>query len=191
MAKTKKPVSLNVIHILKSIVDYKTPALRRDVDAGRRAEHEMPLVCEYISNLNQYIINNRYDRAAVLDAENDLADYEYQASGIQTKINAGKIAQEQLAAAQKFNATYNTIVRSVAKPTVNLSELIAQRNELEAQLSKLDDRISACEINMNPGERGYAIATQAQSDMADYIAKYNELDEKYRAICHEINTYSR
>ncbi|MBQ8293762.1 MAG: hypothetical protein IJX89_00025 [Alphaproteobacteria bacterium] len=191
MANTKKPVSLNVIHILKSIVDYKTPALHRDVNNGIRAEQELPVICEYISNLNQYIINNRYDREASKDAEEDLADYEYQASGIQAKINRGKIAQEQLAAAQKFNATYNTIVRSLAKPTVNLSELIAQRNELEAQLFKLDDRISACEINMNPGERGHAIAAQAKSDMADYIAKYNELDEKYRAICHKINTYTR
>ena len=46
MPKTKKKVSMNVIHILKSVMDYKVQPLRNAVTAGKYAAMEEPVVCE-------------------------------------------------------------------------------------------------------------------------------------------------
>ena len=72
MPKTKKKVSMNVIHILKSVMDYKVQPLRNAVTAGKYAAMEEPVVCEYIASLQNFINNSRYDRSARIAPCSDL-----------------------------------------------------------------------------------------------------------------------
>ena len=102
MPKANKKVSMDVINILKSVMDYKVVPLRATVDAGKRAAQEEPVICEAISSLQHFIDNSRYDRSEALEAERELADYEIQASAVRNKINRGNIAAPQLVYADRF-----------------------------------------------------------------------------------------
>ena len=103
MAKTSKKVSMGVMNLLKSVMDYKVKPLRVLADAGVRAANEESKVCEVISNLNSYIANaRRYDAADAREAEAELYDYELRAAAIRSKVDQGHNAQKQLCYADKF-----------------------------------------------------------------------------------------
>ena len=113
MPKTKKKVSMNVMHILKSVMDYKVKPLRETIEAGKRAAQEEPVICEYISSLQQFISNSRYDRGDTLEAEQEVADYEAQAGAIRGKINRANAAAEQMVHANKFYASYEDACKKI------------------------------------------------------------------------------
>ena len=184
MVAHKKSVNIGVFNILNSIMNAKAAKLHATIDAGHRAEQERPVLYEHISHLQQYIISNRYDRNEVRDAEMTMNDYEQQAAAINTKIDMGKIAQSNLQYVDQFKNIYNSVV--VAPKLRELNELYGQ---ISARMDMLDERMFACEINMNPYERSASIVEQSETDMEMYQAEYAQLSERLNDIQRQMALY--
>ena len=190
MPNKKKKVSMNVIHILKSVMDYKVKPLRDAVDAGKRAAQEEPVICNQIGALQHFIESSRYDRAEALEAEHELADYEMQASAIREKINRGNAAAEQLQHANKFYAMYKETCKSVENAS-KLRTFIEERAELEDRITKLERNMEACEINMTPDLYNANIADQSRIDYEYYSQEYNKLYDRLQQITWAIESLQK
>ena len=190
MQRTNKKVSMNVIHVLKSIVDYKVGKLRTDVDAGERAKQEEHLVCGYISSLQQFINNSRYDRNDAVEAEQELAEYEMQASAIRAKINRGNIAIEQLSHAQKFDTLYKNTCRAIENAPI-LHELESERATLESRLTSLERNMESCEINMTPNVYNGDIERHSRHDYECYAQEYDRTYERLQRVTQHINSLQK
>lgn len=190
MPKTKKKVSMNVIHILKSVMDYKVKPLRDAVDAGKRAAQEEPVVCEYISSLQHFIDNSRYDRAEALEAEREMADYEIQASAIREKINRGNVAAAQLVHADKFYEFYQKTCREIENAP-KLRQLESERRALERQLESLEHNMDACEINMTPNLYSEDLASQSSEDYEYFSQNYSRISNQLSAVIKEIKSLQK
>ena len=177
---------MNVIHILKSVMDYKVKPLRDAVDAGKRAAQEEPVVCEYISTLQHFIDNSRYDRAEALEAERELADYEIQASAIRDKINRGNMAVAQLVHADKFYKSYQDTCKKIENAPI-LRQLESERSALERQLESLEHNMDACEINMTPNLYGIDFADQSRADYEFFAAQYENVYNRLHKVISDIN----
>lgn len=53
----------------------------------------------------------------------------------------------------------------------------------------LDERMFACEINMNPYERSASIVEQSETDMEMYQAEYAQLSERLNDILRQMALY--
>lgn len=178
MAKPNKTVSINVFHILKSVMDSKAKKLSHTISAGQAAQSEKDVLHTHIANLESYISANRYDRESAREAEDELADYEAQVRGVEEKIAAGKAAATQMPAVISFNRTYEYAIRKSKERPSDLTSLYARRDEVLDQLWRLDDAIAACEINMNARAYGRDVHDQACIDYESYCQKYNELQQE-------------
>lgn len=186
MTKTQKPVSINVMHILKGIMDFKAQPLHTAVDAANRAKQEESEIYAHITSLQRFISNNRYDPRETREAENDLADYEDQAAGIRQKIASGNTAEKQLIWINKFYSTYHSAV-NIANNHTKIALLENEYHIIESKLDRLEDRIFSCEINLSPSERNSDVVSQSESDLEKYRNEYNVLSEKLRTIHAQIN----
>lgn len=190
MPKTKKKVSMNVIHILKSVMDYKVKPLRTAMDVGKRAAQEEPVICEYISSLQYFIDNNRYDRNDTMEAEQEMADYEIQASAIRAKINRGNNAAAQMVHADKFYAMYKDACHQI-KIAPELQQLESERAALESRLASLEHNMDACEINMTPNLYGGDIAEQSRGDYEYFAQEYNKTYESLQNVMWRIKSLQK
>ena len=170
MANNKKATQLKVFNILKSIMDAKAKPLAHTIDAGNRAAQEEPVLNEKIANLYKYVSYNRYDREAVRDAEYDIAEYEAEAAAVRTKVVDGARAKKDMEYVEQFNKTYNGVINGN-----KIKELQDARRIVEDKIAKLDSRIFACQVNMNPDERDEATVAQAERDIAYYESEYQDL----------------
>ena len=190
MPKTKKKVSMNVIHILKSVMDYKVRPLRNAVTAGKYAAMEEPVVCEYIASLQNFINNSRYDRSEAMEAEQEMADYEMQASGIRAKINRGNAAAEQLVYADKFYKSYADTCHQI-EIAPQLQKLESERAALESRLASLEHNMDACEINMTPNLYGVDIADQSRADYEHYSQEYDRTYQQLQNVLSHIKSLQK
>ncbi|MBQ2859447.1 MAG: hypothetical protein IJE82_03730 [Alphaproteobacteria bacterium] len=190
MSKTNKKVSMDVINILKSVMDYKVKPLRAAVDAGKRAAQEEPGILEYISSLQHFINNSRYDRTEALEAEQEMADYEIQASGIRAKINRGTMAAEQLVYADKFYESYKDTCRQI-EIGPQLQKLEFERVQLERRLVSLENNMDACEINMTPSLYGADIANQSRTDYEQFSDEYDRIYAKLQHVLWQIKSLQK
>ena len=181
MANTKKPAPIGVFHILKSVMDNKAKPLDRLVDLGNRASQEEPLLTEQLDRLYEYASYNYYDRSSVRDAEDAIAEYESQLFAVRERIKRGNQAKKDLEHVKQFNKTYNAVVNGDS-----VAELQNARRVIEDKISKLDDRIFACQVNMNPDERDASTVAQAEMDMEYYEGEYKNLVAKRDALTTEI-----
>ena len=186
MVAHKKSVNIGVFNILNSIMNAKAAKLHATIDAGRRAEQERPVLYEHISHLQQYIISNRYDRAEMRDAELTMNDYEQQAAAINAKIDRGNAAQAELQYVDMFNKTYNDVV---VMPI--LRKLREQYVQIESRMDILDERMFACEINMNPYERSASVVEQSETDMAIYQSEHAQLSAQLDDIRRQMAIYQK
>lgn len=195
--KTKRPVNIGVFHILKSIVDYKMPSVRAAVDAGRRASDEGRLIGELIDSLERYVVANRYDRSECLEAESMISDYRDQLCGIERKIMHGAEMKQHVAAAAQFEKTYKSAVQqhraSVKRisDAENIAALRAQYNELESELSRLDDQIFATTVNCDPDSRSEDLVQDSLRDLEYMNARYAELTQQQSQILASIRAYEK
>ncbi len=190
MPKTNKKVSMDVINILKSVMDYKVKPLRAAVNAGKYAALEEPVICEHISALQHFIDNSRYDRAEAMEAERELADYEMQASGIRAKINRANEAAAQLAHADKFYASYqDTCYRIEIAP--QLQKLDLERAQLESRLTSLEQNMDACEINITPNLYGGDVAEQSRTDLERFSQEYDRTYESLQNVLRQIKSLQK
>ncbi len=173
MSNPKKRTPIGVFKVLKSIMDAKVAPLREAVNTGNRAQTELPVLCERISNLQTFIRNSRYDPSDTREAEIEITEYEYQLHGIQKKIARGQSAEKDLAYAEKFYASYADTCRKIQNMSA-IRELQSQCRIIEGRLSCLEDNMFACEINMDETVRTPDIVTQAQDDLEAYSREYRE-----------------
>lgn len=186
MPKTNKKVSMNVMHILQSVMDYKVKPLRATIEAGRRAAQEEPVICEYISSLQQFISNSRYDRGDTLEAEQEMAEYEMRASTIRDTINRGNTAAAQMVHANKFYESYRDTCRKINN-IQKIRDMESERTALENRLATLERNIEACEINMTPNLYGVDFADQSRTDYKFFCEQYNAVYNQLQKIISDIN----
>ena len=181
MAKNKKSVSIGVFHILKSVMDAKAKPLNRLVDLGRRATQEEPLLNDQINRLYEYSAYNYYDRSSVRDAEDAIAEYESQIYAVRERIKRGEQAQKDLEHVAQFNNTYDVIVNG--NPVAKMQD---EYRIIEDRISKLDERIFACQVNMRADERDAETVAQAEHDIEYYQTEYEDLVAKREALGKQI-----
>lgn len=188
MTNTNKKASINIFHVLKSVMDYKVRPLHTTADAGKRAMHEEALIYETLSALRTFISNNmRYNPGEAREAEAELADYESQLSAISQKVLQGKNAAEQLKHANKFYSTYKNVCRQY-NTAKTLQGLESQRINLENQLAELDRRIEVCEINMTPNLYNEDIAKQSNQDYMYYYKEYENASKQLQTVIADIKS---
>lgn len=186
MSKTNKKVSMDVINILKSIMDYKVKPLRAAVDAGKHAALKEPVIHEQIASLQHFIDNSRYDRSDTMEAERELAEYEIQASTIRDKINRGNTAAAQMVYAKNFYKSYQDTCRKINN-IPKIRDMESERAELENRLATLERNIEACEINMASNLYGVDFAVQSRTDYKFFCEQYNAVYNQLQKIISDIN----
>lgn len=186
MPKTNKNVSTGVMNILKSVMDSKVVKLRTDIDAGARATQEERDICERISSLQRFIDNNRYDRSDTIEAEQEIAEYESQASAVRAKINRGNAAVAQMVHADKFYATYKDICNKA-----EIRQLQSECTELENRLTALGRNMESCEINMTPNLYGVDIADQSRADYEHYSQEYDRTYQQLQNVLSHIKSLQK
>ena len=177
---------MDVINILKSIMDYKVKPLRAAVDAGKQAALKEPVIHEQIASLQHFIDNSRYDRSEAMEAERELAEYEMQASTIRDKINRGNTAATQMAYAKQFYESYRDTCRKINN-IQKIRDMESERAELENRLATLERNIEACEINMTPNLYGVDFADQSRTDYKFFCEQYNSVYNQLQKIISDIN----
>lgn len=186
MTNQKKGAQIGVFHILKSVVDAKVPKLQDRVSAGKRAQTEYPILVDNIKALRQYVMNSRtFDPSEYREAAADLDDKEMQLGGIQKRIDNGRAAERELAHVASFNQTYGAVCKKHNNAS-RIHELRAVADELEERMSRLEDKIWACQINMDNASRAPYVVAQAHSDADDYVAQYQEVEERLLKVMEQI-----
>lgn len=186
MTDQKKVAPIGVFHILKSVVDAKVPKLQDRVSAGKRAQTEYPILVDNIKALRQYVMNSRtFDPSEYREAAADLDDKEMQLDGIQKRIDNGRTAERELAHVASFNQTYGAVCKKHNNVS-RIHELRAVADELEERMSHLEDKIWACQINMDNTSRVPYVVAQSHSDADDYVAQYQEVEERLLKVMEQI-----
>ncbi len=125
---------------------------------------EIKMLCASIVATEQYIATNRFDRAGVREAESDLAEME-------ARLYALRHQQRLF----RTTATRNKI-----------QSLYQEYNQLDARQNKLDDRMFACQVNMDTTCRDAATCSQASEDYEHYAQEYQQLTQRMIAINAEL-----
>lgn len=173
----------NLLLILNAIVNKKVITQRRKLRDGIQAERRLSELQNQIYSLQEFISNNRYDRADTLEAENEIADIEREISECNAKMAAAEFARTELSAAAKFYETYYAGVKSA-----NIAALQKEYDILDARADKLSDLMFACEINMDSDVRSRDLCEQSARDMAAYRTEYNNIMARMRKISSEIRS---
>lgn len=177
---------MDVINILKSIMDYKVKPLRAAVDAGKQAAlKEQPVIHEQIESLQHFIDNCRYDPSDKKEAEQEMAEKEMQASIIRDKINRGNTAAAQMVYAKQFYKSYQDTCRKINN-IPKIRDMESERAELENRLATLERNIEACEINMTPSLYGADIANQSRTDYKFFCEQYKAVYNQLQKIISDI-----
>ena len=177
---------MDIINILKSIMDAKVKPLRAAVDAGKQATLVEPVIHEQIASLQHFIDNSRYDPSDKKEAEQEMADYKIRASTIRDKINRGNTAAAQMVYAKQFYESYEDTCRQI-EIAPQLQKLEFERVQLERRLVSLENNMDACEINMTPSLYGADIANQSRTDYKFYCEQYNAAYNQLQKIISDIN----
>ncbi len=187
----QKKTPITVFHILKSIMDAKAKSSAEQVDAGRRAAAELPIMKEHVMALRQVISNCRtFDPIEHREAEEDLEDKELQLVGVQNRIIRGQHAEQDLKIIQQFNSNYNSACK-IHKNGPRIRELQELIDELCERQYCLDDKVAACEVNMDSASRLPEFVEQAHADSAKYREEYNELEKRMSKIKEQINQLTK
>lgn len=191
MTNQKKGAQIGVFHILKSVVDAKVPVLQDRVSAGKRAQTEYPILVDNIKALRQYVMNSRtFDPSEYYEAAADLDDKEMQLDGIQNRIVRGQHAEQDLKIVQQFNSNYNSACK-IHKNASRIRALQELFDELCEQQYCLDEKVAACEVNMDSASRLPEFIEQAHADAAKYREEYNELEKRMSKIKEQINQLTK
>ncbi len=178
----KKRASRELFNVLKSLVDCRVPDLNRRVERGQASAEKIRLLQSQISNAQQYMCNNRYDRAETMETVAEIAEYESEITQLRPVCADASFASTELEAANKFYTTYNILHRDGM-----LAQLRKEYADLENRADRLDDLIFNCEVNMNPFERSLAICEQAIKDMEEYREELDMIIKRMQDITREVH----
>lgn len=188
-----------------------SPQEQNELDAINR---QLDSLQTQARNLESYIATNRYSPADVRDAEQDLSHIENQIATLmarrtrlvatpknQPKPQSQTIVQPYVARpvkpipqpAQPSLFTQPTCAEDEFTPAqkAKLAQLRAEYRILEDKLDKLDERIFACEVNMDVCCRTQDLSRQAAMDKIDYQRECSEITKQMSAIAaciHELES---
>ncbi len=155
---------------MKYKLERNAQRLMAAVRLGNIAKKQIAQYENAILHARQYAEYNRYDRDAVTDAECEIAKYEYKIAALQSRCNEAVIAKHKL---DNFNRASNA--RQIKK-------LRAEYDKLDVLQTHLENRMFACEVNMDATYRDDDTCASAASDMAHYAREYDEVTAKMREI---------
>lgn len=186
----KKTVSVNVFHILKSVMDAKAKKLNDTIRAGADAEHEHKLMRDHIAHLQNYASqNSRFDPSEAQDAEELIESYEYQMKGIGKKIQSAAAARAQMPHVNQFNQTYNQVCR-MASAQKAIRKLMAERQQLGSKLDAIADKMDMYSIQIECCTDS-VFAEDYKSTLRKYSEQYDTLAKQLIQIEAEIKSYQR
>ncbi len=174
-----------LFYILKAVVDSKTPKLRADVRGADAAKSQIPNVQKNIADV-QYALDSarRYDPSDVAEYRECLELHEARMTSLQKSVAVGNSANAQLAYAEKFNKLFTSVIDEAARIARNrelvrkIANLQSMYDALDARDTILDNRISACRINMD----SYNDCDPVHQDSAAELEKLYDESENLR--CH-------
>ena len=169
MPKTNKKASMDVINILKSVIEHKVNPLLE----GNRAVQEAFIMHKQIASLYNLIESDRSDRMA----EHEIATkYKKQLFAIDKKIKASEEAETALEQARKFYESYQTIKHIT-------------------EIESLESKYKALEINYSLTGLKLAYIEPSKQDLSkDQRKIFEEYDNEYKflqVIKREINELKR
>ena len=154
-----------------------------------------------IESLNNYIAANRHDRESMIDAEQDLAEYETRLDRLiksREQLAAETVAKKNVAPIAKHTLRLTAIGLKTMTPIVRkkteletieieLKELNASYRILADKLDVLDEKMFSCRINMDFDTRSWDIATQSADDLNTYKDEYDSVSANMNRIAARIN----
>lgn len=170
-----------IFGVLKSIVDSRVPNLEQQVLAADIASAKIIQYKNSIKNLQKDIDINLYDRATVKEDCEYIEQYETLITEHKKEVMQGNFANRELSEASKFYKTYKYVIN---KPRI--AELRRKYDALEEKLSRLEDNMFACEINMDYSQRSEDICAQAERDYEQYSVQYKDVSNKLSGLIKEI-----
>ena len=94
--------------------------------------------------------------------------------------------KEELLYADKFYKTYKKVTNDL-----KIQNLKQQYEDLDTKLSVLEDRMFACEINLDETERSAEVYTQSKQDFAKFKEEYDRLFKNAMDILKEIKALEK
>lgn len=182
----KKQVNPEIFNILKSLVDKRTPVLNIQLQQGINARSKIANLQSQIASSQQYISNNRYDRAEVLETEEEIAQYEKEINVLKGSASITDWARTELEETKKFYKTYNSIGKES-----KISVLNNEYEKLDERVDVLDELMFACEANMDKYERSPDVYNQAQQDFDKYHEEYKNIIHRMDCVLKEIMVLSK
>ena len=176
MPKTNKKASMDVINILKSVMDSKVKPLLDTVDTGKRAVQEESIRYKQITSLIDWHCRDCYDRLSTIEAHSALSNYELQLFAIGKKIKDSKEAATELEQAQKFYKKYQTI-----KNATELERIKSKYKELEISLSLTGLELAKQET----------VEQNLSKDTRKMYEKYDETCKSLQELKNKINELTR
>ena len=170
-------------------------------------DRQIRSLTDLIQDLDRYIANNRY-------TPEDVRDAEHERDAMETNLQRLMDQKKRLLDPSPAKPATPTVVRPyTATPTVQiprvqeqslfdspapdndttatndqaqLAQLRATYKRLDDKLSRLDERIFACEVNMDPCCRTQDLSRQAAMDKLDYQRECSEITKQMNAIAASI-----
>ena len=176
----------SVFGILKGLVDKKVPELNKKLETAEIADKKIKRFQNAISDLERYIEINRYDREATKEAQEDIDEYERNIGVLESFRKGIDKVKEELLYADKFYKTYKKVTNDL-----KIQNLKQQYEDLDTKLSVLEDRMFACEINLDETERSAEVYTQSKQDFAKFKEEYDRLFKNAMDILKEIKALEK
>lgn len=175
-----------VFGILKNIVDKKVPVLKQRVAKGVEAGKTIYTLQGYIEDVENCIRINVCDVEYTRELKKSIEDLERKIQQLNKDKEKAVIASQELKQAKEFYRTYKQVV---VYPEIK--RLKERYDRLDSKLFELDDKIFACEINMDPSHRSEDVCLQSENDLKYYNLEYARIMEERNNISYEINQLSR
>ncbi len=174
----QRPFTVAQIYgVLKYNIDAKARAWQGDIELGVRAREEYDAIYKEIADFERAIAVNRHD-PEMREYEDLVADKHHEAAGIEKKIIAARRAQANLNSLAGFYRRHHQI--TFVQPRLNqLSDL---RSQIESKIDRVENNISACEINLELDSGNIDAAT----DIRAYSREYSELQTQLNSVMSEI-----
>lgn len=178
----KPRANIKLFGILIGIVDAHKTRLEKQVRQGHIAAREIEGINHQIDDLEDYNIINRHDRREVEDNNRYIESLNQDINDREVIARRGESAAAQLPEIYAFEKKW--------KPILNMAEIEqikAQYKVCEDRLAKLDDRIDACEINMDPSVRTPDVVAQAARDLEHYKSEYDSISAQRNRLIAQIH----
>lgn len=158
----KNKATPDLFDLLKSLVDHRAKKLRYRVQDVNGMEKRISELQSQIYSLENFISNNRYDRADTREAESEIAGLESEISSLTQQIAAAKSARAELHSATRFYQIYDEAIKPkpINTRTVDSIPYVYVENDW------LDDTLDSLRITLD--NRKYVSPDLYEQSLQDY-----------------------